>query len=270
MKVGVYDSGVGGLTVLDELLRRFPQHDYTYFGDTANVPYGSKSKEQILKLVAEAGEKLKLLDLDLVVVACNTVSCVALPTLKQTLGPSVPVVGVVEAGVKSVLSQIPSSTPARSAPVLVLGTQTTVNSHVYQREIHAVVPEIDLYEQACPLLVPMIEGGWNDHPVLTMVLQEYLRPYFGMRPGIALLACTHYPWIKPQFERQLPGWNVINSATSVADLLASQLGANIVAGPELSPPSISVRYLYSDEAAVADAFWRDNSRRDDSPPKRVT
>lgn len=240
-RVGVYDSGVGGLTVLDELVEQHPQHHYFYYGDTANVPYGSKSVEQIQSLATEAAGYFKDKQLDLLVVACNTVSCVAIPEIEAAL-PGVPVVGVVEAGVTSVMTNIHDK-----KNVLILGTQTTIHSKVYSQLIKGHQPSLQVHEQACPLLVPMIEGGWNDHPVLKLVLKEYTEAYLRLDPGVALLACTHYPWIKKQFELALPGWKILNSASAVAAQVTLTLG-----GPK--SPKGKVNYEFSDKDAVSEGF----------------
>jgi glutamate racemase len=245
-RVGVYDSGVGGLTVLDELVEQHPQHHYFYFGDTANVPYGSKSVEQIQHLAREAARKLRARDLDLLVVACNTVSCVAIPEIQAEL-PGVPVVGVVEAGVTSVLTHLHQRKQA-----LILGTQATISSHVYRQLLQQHEPSLQVHEQACPLLVPMIEGGWNDHPVLQIILKEYLEAYTRLEPGVALLACTHYPWIKKQFQQALPGWEILNSASAVASQVTLALSAG--AGTSALPKPGKVEYEFSDKDAVSESF----------------
>ncbi|MBS1959738.1 MAG: glutamate racemase [Bdellovibrionales bacterium] len=240
-RVGVYDSGVGGLTVLGELLEQHPQHHYFYYGDTANVPYGSKSVEQIQCLAVESAAYFKDKRLDLLIVACNTVSCTAIPEIEAAL-PGVPVIGVVEAGVTSIITNIHDK-----KNVLILGTQTTIHSKVYSQLIKGHRPSLQVHEQACPLLVPMIEGGWNDHPVLKLVLKEYTETYLRLEPGVALLACTHYPWIKKQFELALPNWKILNSASAVAAQVTLALG-----GPGSQKGKVS--YEFSDKDAVSEGF----------------
>ena len=227
MKIAVFDSGVGGLTVLRELMVRFPERAFHYFGDTANVPYGTKSVAQIETLCRSAAERIRDEGgIERVVVACNTASSLALGVMAGVLAP-LPVLGVVEAGVESVVRAASAGTP--NAPILVLGTRATVNSHVYARELGGRLPHGNVSEQACPLLVPMIEEGWRDHPILMATLDEYARDHRGTLPGVALLACTHYPFIREAVERTLPGWNVIDSATAVADQLAPDLGRSLAA-----------------------------------------
>ena len=206
------------MTVLAELQRRFPGDDYLYFGDTANVPYGTKSPTQIRALSKAAAEKILLHQPDCLVIACNTASSCALDVFESVLGKT-PVLGVVAAGVAAILSAQPNP----HSPILVLATKATIRSHVYRDLLQATTEFSDgkgLYEQACPLLVPLIEENWNHHPVLDQVLAEYVKPYRALPPGIALLGCTHYPWIREAFERALPGWKVIDSAHSVTEELA--------------------------------------------------
>lgn len=216
MKIGVFDSGIGGTTVLQELRVRFPNQDFLYFGDTANVPYGTKSPAQIRALAKAAASYLKAEGIDLLVVACNTASCVAMEDIRGIMGET-PVFGVVEAGVATVVDAIRESP---GLPVLILGTRATVRSHTYLHSIRSIVSKgAEVYEQECPLLVPMIEEGWVDHPILHQTVAEYLKSYGSVSPGIALLACTHYPWIKAAFKKALPEWKVVDSAWAIGETL---------------------------------------------------
>lgn len=240
MRIGVFDSGIGGLTVLIELQKRFPTETFLYFGDTANVPYGTKSVAQIRTLCKSAASRMKTQNLDLLVVACNTASSLAIEEMTQILSP-VPVVGVVEAGVASILSHLENRNSA-----LILGTRATIQSHIYRDLIQKSIPEIAVHEQACPLLVPMIEEGWRDHPILIATIREYVTPYLNAPPSVALLACTHYPWIKQAVCSVLPGWTVIDSATSVAQMIESRIPTNSIS------PSNRIPVLYfSDPDSVA-------------------
>ncbi len=239
MRLGVFDSGIGGLTVLSELRRRLRGARFVYYGDTANVPYGTKSAAQVLALSQAAARRFHEWKVDALVVACNTASSVAIPAMKAELG-GIPVIGVVEPGVESVLeafSAIREGVPDRNRPkprselppILVLATRGTVRSGVYGRLFRDLLePAVSrnekpypVIEQACPLLVPMIEEGWVEHPVLQQTLEEYVRGYASARvPGVCLLGCTHYPWILGAVERALPGWRVVNSAQAVANAVA--------------------------------------------------
>lgn len=238
MKIGVFDSGIGGTTVLQELRSRFPDQDFLYFGDTANVPYGTKSPAQIRSLAKAASTYLKSQGVDLLVVACNTASCVAMDDIRQVMGDT-PVVGVVEAGVATVIRTMGQSV---DLPILILGTRATVRSHTYFHLIRSAVSintlgnstananvNVEVHEQECPLLVPMIEEGWVDHPILHQTVAEYVRPYSSVRPGIALLACTHYPWIKAAFQSALGGWKVVDSAWAMGETLAEVVNQQVSA-----------------------------------------
>lgn len=224
MKIGVFDSGIGGTTVLQELRSRFPDQDFLYFGDTAHVPYGTKSPAQIRSLAKAAASYLKSQGVDLLVVACNTASCVAMDDIRQVMGAT-PVVGVVEAGVATVIRTMDQ---AVGLPILILGTRATVRSHTYFHLIRSATSQaIEVYEQECPLLVPMIEEGWVDHPILHQTVAEYVKPYVSIEPGIALLACTHYPWIKAAFQKALGSWKVVDSAWAMGEALAEVVSQHV-------------------------------------------
>lgn len=219
MKIGVFDSGIGGVTVLNELKKRFPGEHYRYFGDTANVPYGTKSETQIRSLVTSASERILQKGIDALVIACNTASSIAYKEFKNTLDP-IPLIDVVEAGVASVLHNVEGHS---DQPVVILGTRATIKSGIYGRLLKERNPNLSIHEQECALLVPMIEEGWTDHPILRSTILEYVSPYLKLKPGVALLACTHYPWIKTQFEQLMPGWKILDSANAVADILEEKL-----------------------------------------------
>ncbi len=243
MKIGVFDSGVGGVTVLNELTHRFRSEAFYYFGDTANVPYGTKSKNQIKLLVDSAATRMSEKKIDALVIACNTASSIAFENFKLGL-PNVALIDVVEAGVQAILKTREKTT---AGSTLILGTRATVKSKIYSKLLHAKRPELNIIEQECPLLVPIIEEGLLDHPILNLAVEEYVKPYQKQIPGVALLACTHYPWVKSTFEKLLPGWMIIDSAYAVANLIESKL--NLV--PTLPSAALpSVNWYFSDPEAV--------------------
>lgn len=257
LKVGVFDSGVGGITVLSELRRRFPEVEYVYFGDTAHVPYGPKSPAQIRQLAADCMKQLKKKRVDLVVVACNTASSWALPAMRKVMG-TIPVVGVVEPGVEAALQAVRE---AKSVlPILVLATRATVESHAYALLLRQKLDEEPsgfssshtVIEKACSLLVPMIEEGWIDHPVLHETLKEYCGQYREKySKGVALLGCTHYPWIHSAFEKALPGWVVVNSAKAIGDALAQNELAKVSLAKKLDGRALGkVEWIFTDPEAV--------------------
>jgi glutamate racemase len=217
MKIGVFDSGVGGITVLSELRRRFPGLEYVYLGDTAHVPYGPKSPAQIERLSRDCARVLRGKGVEALVVACNTASSLALPAIREEMG-AVPVFGVVQPGAQAALDAW-----SDGSPVLVLATRATVNSQAYGQSIRGGNASVTVIEQACPLLVPMIEEGWIDHPILHQTIREYVESHARAHSaGVALLGCTHYPWIQDAIQKALPGWKVINSAQAIAELLGKQ------------------------------------------------
>jgi glutamate racemase len=221
MRIGIFDSGIGGLTVLKEFILKFPQNEYFYLGDTANVPYGTKSTEQIKSLSSQAISYFKNQNLDLLVVACNTASSLALNEIKSVTYPT-PVIGVVEPGVKSVLEALQRKQMDPYLRILILGTKATIRSGVYGVELRKRISFNTISEQSCPLIVPLIEENWIQTQVMDDVLSEYVKPYkHDAKPGIALLACTHYPWALEAFERALPGWTIVNSASSIAKHVVS-------------------------------------------------
>ncbi len=222
MRIGIFDSGIGGLTVLKELMTQFPSNEYFYLGDTANVPYGTKSTEQIKTLSTSATQYFKDLKIDLLVVACNTASSLALSEIKSVIHP-VPVIGVVEPGIEAVLEELSVKQFDPEIRILILGTKATVRSGIYGVELRKRLSFNTISEQNCALAVPLIEEGWIQNPVMELVLKEYVAPYVAdKKPGIALLACTHYPWAQQCFQNTLPGWSIVNSAKAIARSIEEQ------------------------------------------------
>src|SRR3954468_17537197 len=184
--IGVFDSGFGGLTVLKALLEVIPEADYLYFGDTARLPYGSKSVETVAKYACEAAKFLEQQGANLLVIACNTATALAIEQI--TRAASVEVVGVIQPGAQQ------AAAASRSGKVVVIGTEATTCSHAYKNALAAL--QIEAHEKACPLLVPLVEEGWVNHSVTEEIARIYLGEAF--RDGFAaadvlLLGCTHYP-----------------------------------------------------------------------------
>ena len=187
--IGVFDSGVGGLTVVRALMERLPFEDIHYFGDTARVPYGVKSVETIAHYTTQIAEFLLEKQVKLLIIACNTMAAVASQVVRD-LSP-VPVLDVIEAGALNALAA------TRNRRIGVIGTPTTINSNAYGRAIHQVEPEARVVSQACALFVPLVEEGWLDHPVTRLTAQEYLKPVLAEHIDTLVLGCTHYPLLKP-------------------------------------------------------------------------
>ncbi|HEY0308200.1 MAG TPA: glutamate racemase [Acidobacteriaceae bacterium] len=231
--IGIFDSGFGGLTVMRALLALVPQADYVYLGDTARLPYGSKSRETIARYAVGSAHFLENHGADLLVIACNTASALALDALEAEA--KIPVLGVIEPGADAAAR---AATPGQPG-VLVLATQATVQSHAYARACAA--HGLQAFEKACPLLVPMVEEGWNDHPVTEEVLRIYLEEALhdaceqGILPATVLLGCTHYPLLQPLLERVLrkhfppagnaPEIRILDSAAATAQRVAARFMA---------------------------------------------
>jgi glutamate racemase len=218
-RIGVFDSGIGGLTVVQELLRRFPGEPVVYFGDTARLPYGTKSASTVRRFSVENTRFLLNQGVEIVVVACNTSSAVALDTLRQHF--EVPILGVVEPGARAAVSA------TRSGRIGVIGTYGTIASRSYERAIHALRPDAVLSAVACPLFVPLAEEGWIDHPVTRQVAAEYLAPLRQARIDTLVLGCTHYGVLRPSIESVFAGEDVVlvDSAAEVAREVATHLAA---------------------------------------------
>ncbi|MEN8164262.1 MAG: glutamate racemase [Acidobacteriota bacterium] len=212
--IGIFDSGVGGLTVLTALRKRLPDQDYLYLGDTARLPYGSKSETTIRRYALNAASHLFRHDVRLLVVACNTASAHALPALAE-ISP-VPVLGVVEPGVRAAVA-------GGARRIAVIGTEGTIRSGAYQDSLHRLAPEVSVTAAPCPLFVPLAEEGWGDHPITDQVAELYLRPLLDAGLEAIILGCTHYPLLKPSLARVAgPGVSLIDSASAVTDAVVQR------------------------------------------------
>ncbi len=219
LTIGVFDSGFGGLTVLKELIALIPHADYLYFGDTARLPYGSKSVETVARYAVEAAHFLEMRGANLLVIACNTATALALDQI--SVAAQVPVIGVVEPGAEQAASA------SKNRRVVVIGTEATVSSHAYLKALQRRA--IDAREKACPLLVPLVEEGWVEHPVTEQVARIYLQDAFGdgfQSADVLVLGCTHYPLIKPLLRRVAPAHvSLVDSAHSTAIAVAEKVGS---------------------------------------------
>ena len=215
--IGVFDSGVGGLTVLRSLLQRIPDADYLYFGDTARLPYGSKSAATVAHYAVGAVHHLQSQGAELLVIACNTATALACEEIKAA--SQVEVIGVVEPGAEAAANQ------SRARRVVVIGTDATVASHAYRHALEA--RNVTAKEKACPLFVPLVEEGWIDHPVTEQVARSYLDEAFSgdaRDADVLVLGCTHYPLIRPLLSRIAPEHvAIVDSAESTAHEVARQL-----------------------------------------------
>jgi len=221
LTIGVFDSGFGGLTVLRALLALIPDAHYIFLGDTARLPYGSKSRETVARYAVSSAKFLHAQGADLLVIACNTATALALPDIQQAL--PIPVIGVVEPGAHAALTS--SSFPDCPHHVLVLATAATVQSHAYTHALNTL--GLEASEKACPLLVPLVEEGWTNHPVTDDVLKIYLTEALAAAPATQtlLLGCTHYPLIEQAIHRTLDAighpLTIIDSADAAARATAA-------------------------------------------------
>ena len=214
--IGIFDSGVGGLTVLKEIARQLPGEELIYLGDTARVPYGTKSPATVLRYALEAAAFLVQRKVKLLVVACNTASAVALTELEQRF--SLPVIGVIEPGARK------AAALTRTRRVGVIGTEGTIKSEAYSRAIRTCDPGIAVHAVACPLFVPLAEEGWAEHPVARQVAAEYLAPLMAQEIDTLVLGCTHYPLLKPVLHQVLgEAVRLVDSAEETARLVAATL-----------------------------------------------
>jgi glutamate racemase len=186
--IGVFDSGIGGLTVAREIMRQLPSESILYFGDTARVPYGPKSPDTVRRYSREIAEFLRAEGVKAIVVACNTATAHALPMLRAE--QPLPVVGVVEPGARAAVGA------TRGGPVGVIGTVGTIASGAYERAIHALRGDLEVLSRPCPLLVPFVEEGWLSHDATRLVAHEYLDELRDRHVDTLVLGCTHYPLLK--------------------------------------------------------------------------
>jgi glutamate racemase len=216
LPIGIFDSGIGGLTVVRQIHRVLPHEDLVYLGDTARVPYGTKSPGTVVRFACEDTQFLMQQNVKAVVVACNTVSAWALPTLEQKF--PVPIFGVIIPGAQAALKK------SRNRRIGVIGTTTTVRSQAYSRAILARDDSARVFARACPLLVPLVEEGWTDNKITQAILRAYLSPILRRRIDTLVLGCTHYPLLK-KIIRRVVGKNValVDSAESCAQFLSERL-----------------------------------------------
>lgn len=218
--IGIFDSGLGGLTVVKEILKQLPAYQLVYFGDTARTPYGNKSAATINQYASEDAEFLISEGAKIIIVACNTASAVAAEALKQRF-PKIPIFEVITPAVMSAVG----TTPHKRLGVI--GTRATIASHIYEEKIKALHNGFSIFSQACPLFVPLAEEGWADLPVTKQVARKYLYPFKAQQIDTLILGCTHYPLLKNVIQQKIgKRVKLIDPAIAVADEVKKYLSNN--------------------------------------------
>jgi glutamate racemase len=238
--IGIFDSGIGGLTVARAIYERLPQESTIYFGDTARVPYGPKSPETVKRYSLEILQWLLAQGVKAVVVACNTSTAHALRALQEAT--PVPVLGVIKPGARAAVAD------GRGGPIGVIGTAGTIASDAYNRAIQALAPGTPVVQRACPLFVPFVEEGWFDHPATELVAADYLRDLRQACVRSLVLGCTHYPLLRPLLQRVMgPEVTLIDSGQATAAALETILVEKALR----ARPGTSVehRFVVSDDEA---------------------
>jgi glutamate racemase len=230
--IGVFDSGVGGLTVVHELVRRLPAESIIYFGDTARVPYGPKSAETVRRYSREASAYLAWRGVKALVVACNTATAHAYEELRSTL--RIPVIGVIQPGARA------AAQTTTSQRVGVIGTAGTIRSGAYDYAVRSLLPDARVYAQPCPLFVPIIEEGWSEHEVARLAAQEYLKPLRDVDADVLILGCTHYPLLRNVIAQVMgPTVALVDSAAETAQEVAELLQESGLLRRGTSPGKLS-------------------------------
>ena len=220
--IGIFDSGLGGLTVVNAIMKQLPSYDLLYFGDTARTPYGTKSQETVIGYSFENTDFLIKKGAEIIIIACNTASSVATGRLSEKY--HTPIFEVITPAVEDAL------TVSEKKRIGIIGTRATVNSNIYKKKIQARNPDARVYSNACPLLVPLVEEGWMKKPETRMIVKKYLHPLKGGQIDTLILGCTHYPLLKDIIQQKIgKRIKIIDSSLSVA----SQIKEYITKNPEI-------------------------------------
>lgn len=241
--VGIFDSGIGGLTVLREVQRLLPEEHLLYLGDTARVPYGIKSPETVTRYSFECAEFMLGRQVKLLIVACNTVSAISLDRIRARI--DVPVVGVIEPGARAAVRT------CRTGKIGVIGTETTVRSQAYVRAIRSLMPSAEVISRACPLFVPLAEEGWTEGEIVRLIAERYLGFFSASGIDTLVLGCTHYPLLKEVIQSVMAGVTLIDSAIETAKVVKDALGD---AGLLRDPGGVPLRRFFVTDSP--DSFAR--------------
>jgi len=240
--IGVFDSGIGGLTVAKELIKSLPGEDIIYLGDTARVPYGTKSGRTVIAYSHSNTEFLISKGIKLLVVACNTASSVSLPSLKSKF--DIPVIGVIEPGAKKAVSV------TKTGKIGIIGTPSTINSGAYKSAIENLNPEIEVFSKACPLFVPLADEGWTEGEIIERIAEQYLTPIKETGIDVLVLGCTHYPLLKATIQKIMGNQiTLVDSAEETASQIKDILDKEDILNEKTS---LSKREFYLTD--VSDTF----------------
>ena len=217
--IGIFDSGIGGLTVVKEIINLLPGEKLIYLGDTARVPYGIKSKETVIKYALSNADFLLSRGIKILVVACNTASAYSIDVLKEKL--SIPVIGVIEPGAKKAVES------TKNGNIAVIGTPSTIRSGAYTNEIMKINPDLKIFSKSCPLFVPLAEEGWHNGKITSEIISTYMEEIISNDVDVIILGCTHYPLLKPAIQ-EVVGENVtlIDSAEEIAREINKTIGSD--------------------------------------------
>lgn len=235
--IGVFDSGVGGLTVLKALIEACPNEDFIYLGDTARLPYGTKSRDTVIQYAVNGAQMMMEQDVKCFIVACNTASSVAIPALIQACG-HIPVLGVIEPGAQACHARI------KQGKVLVLATEGTTRWHAYQQALERLNSTLEVIEWPCPLFVALAEEGWTQGVLVKEIVQEVLKPQLSENLAGVLLGCTHFPLLLPVFKEIFHDIPIIDSAMATAQALKNCLSIHQLHNPSTTPGTL--KFLATD------------------------
>lgn len=237
--IGVFDSGLGGLTAVKQIINELPSENIIYFGDTGRVPYGTRSKDTILKYTRGDIRFLKTFDVKVIVIACGTASSAALPAIKDEF--DIPIVGVIDAAVYAAVRA------TKNKKIGVIGTSGTIKSREYEKQIMEYDKEMQVFSKACPMFVPLVENGYFDSPVTKLIVEEYLEPIRAKGVDTLILGCTHYPLLEKVIREYIgDGVELINSGAEVAKYLKKKL-TNEDMLHEVGIDGARYRYYVSDD-----------------------
>jgi len=225
--IGIFDSGVGGLTVVKEILRILPQEKIVYIGDTARVPWGTRGRKTIINFSRQLTSFLVQKKVKVIVIACHTASSVALPTIKREI--KTPILGVIESSVKETIQK------SKTLRIGIIGTPATVKANAWGKALKGIDPKIRVFSAACPLFVPLVEEGLVDHKVTHILAKEYLAPLVRRKIDTLILACTHYPLLKGVIKELVGDVLLINPGKATALVLKKLLAENKIEGSHRNP-----------------------------------